>query len=493
MYTDLKRFFHHTAFYTIGNLLYRGASFLLVPLYAHRLSPAEYGTLELIYVTVFFIQVACGGGLGHAALRFYYEYDDAREKKLSISTTMLGALALGTIGCVLIMVTAPWLSTIATGGNAYVTGFRIIAITMVLEISREISLAFIRAREKSRFFIVISLIQLFVQVAANVATVVYLKMGIIGILLGNLVATFAIWVVITRFTFSECGWLFNSKKFWEILRYANPVMLSMLASSFFLSLDRYFLRAYSGLDTTGVYSLGLRIAAIMPILLVTPFTNSYGPFRFSVMKQANANQVYARALTYFAALATFVTLGISAISKEIVRLTSSPDYWDAYKIVPLLLIAGALTGVNYCLNTGVYIQKRSKQILIVTIWAGVFRVIASFWLIPKWGMLGAAVVGVLAWLYTNGHTYMAAQKLYPIDYEFGRLAKLVGAGFALGAVTFYIDLPSVWESITLKIFVVALYPFMLLLLRLYTPEEINKFKALGNRWLRVSVAKAANA
>src|SRR5438270_1613886 len=288
MYLQLRNFFRSTALYTIGSLLYRGASFLLVPLYVHKLSPSEYGTLELIVVTNTIVQTAFGAGIAHSALRFYFEYSEASERNKVISTVLLGSLAAASLGAIAMCLAAPALSSFILSTRAYALPFRLLAISMVFEVSREISLALVRAQERAGFFILTSTLQLLVQVAACLYTVVYLNLGVVGVVLGNLTANAVIWAFLTTSTVRTCGLGFDPKKLRPVLSYASPLMVSAVSWAIFQSLDRYFLNAYKGLADAGIFSLALRVATIIPVLLVTPFTNSYGPFRFSIMKQANA-------------------------------------------------------------------------------------------------------------------------------------------------------------------------------------------------------------
>src|SRR5919199_1215514 len=104
MKLELQKLSQQTVSYTFANLLYRGASFFLVPLYAHKLAASEYGTLELIVTTVYCIRSMFTSGISHAVLRFYYEYDAAEERRVHISSAFIGSLALSVTLAALIAV-----------------------------------------------------------------------------------------------------------------------------------------------------------------------------------------------------------------------------------------------------------------------------------------------------------------------------------------------------------------------------------------------------
>src|SRR5206468_3557094 len=123
--------------YTIGSLLCRGASFLLVPLYVHRLTPAEYGTLELIMVTSAIVQTAFGAGIAHSALRFYFEYKEISQKRRVISTVLIGSFAAASLGAMAMWLLAPSLSRLILSTPAYTVAFRMLGISMIFELSRK--------------------------------------------------------------------------------------------------------------------------------------------------------------------------------------------------------------------------------------------------------------------------------------------------------------------------------------------------------------------
>jgi O-antigen/teichoic acid export membrane protein len=492
MHLEIGRFLRQTTLYMAGNLLFRAASFILVPLYAHRLSAADYGRLELLTVTALIIESLLASGMSSAALRFYYESDSEEERKNVIGTTFLTALVFTAAAAALLSCFAAQMSTAVFGRADYAFPFRLTFINLVLAISNEISMAYIRARERPGLFIAVSIVQLIVQVAANVYTVVKLNMGVTGILMGNLAATMTVWAFLTGFTLWACGIRFERRLLKPILRYGNPIMISGLSASIFQSLDRYFLNAYTTLATIGAYALALRIANIPPMLLVTPFNNSYGPFRFSIMREPAAPQVYARILTYFLFAGTFAVLAIAALGEEVVRLMSAPEYWQAHRVLPLVLIPGVVKGVSYCLQTGIFIRKETKHIFYISLAAGAVNLALLAILVPRWGIYGGATAGVVASLYTMAHTWRASQKLFPVPYDYARCAKIVGVALVIGAAATNIHVARIGEAIAIKMALVGCYPVVVGLLGGYTRDELGKVRALlWNRWTKAAALRSA--
>src|SRR6185503_1899737 len=56
--------------------LLKSLSFLLVPLYAHFVAPAEFGRLELVLATVAIVDVLITAGMDGVFARFYFDRDE---------------------------------------------------------------------------------------------------------------------------------------------------------------------------------------------------------------------------------------------------------------------------------------------------------------------------------------------------------------------------------------------------------------------------------
>jgi O-antigen/teichoic acid export membrane protein len=487
---NLQRFLKHSMVYTIGNVLYRGASFLLVPLYARYLHADQYGTLEMLYTTAGVFQTLFSSGVAHAALRFYFEYDNERDKNSVISSAIIGSGVVSLIGVGILLSFAPMFSQLLFSSATNSLAFRIVFASLVIEISREINLAVVRAKEKSTLFVSMALVQLLVQVAANVYLVVYLQKGVVGILLGNFVSTLAVWTILMASTIRSCGFRFELSKLLAVWKYGYPLMLSGLSFSLLGSSDRYMLNIYSTLGAIGVYALGLRIAKIVPVLIVDPFTKSYGPYRFAIMERPRAEVVYSQVLTYFFLLAAVALLAITAFGREIVRVASSEEYWGASAVLGPLLVVGVMDGVTYCFQTAIYVKKKTKYIFYISLLSGVVNFLLNAALIPHFGIHGAAAAAALTGVGTAVITLRVAQRLLPVPYEFGRLLKIAAVTVVLALPGMLIHPHSLFVAIPFKLSLVAAFPVALTLLRLWTAEELDRFQQ-ARLWLRGKLAPHA--
>ena len=73
---SLKKLGENTAIYAIGNVGLRAASFLLIPLYTHTLSVADYGLLATLLITIQLMLIVMNMGMRTTLVRFLKEHEE---------------------------------------------------------------------------------------------------------------------------------------------------------------------------------------------------------------------------------------------------------------------------------------------------------------------------------------------------------------------------------------------------------------------------------
>src|SRR5262245_64072547 len=77
------------AVYASGMFLAKALSFLLLPLYTHYLSPADYGVIQLIEMTFEIVSIVAGARLTVGIFHFYHKAPDDRGRLGVLSTAAL--------------------------------------------------------------------------------------------------------------------------------------------------------------------------------------------------------------------------------------------------------------------------------------------------------------------------------------------------------------------------------------------------------------------
>lgn len=435
--------------YAFGNMLNRIAALLLLPIYTNYLSVAEYGALELFYVVAAVVTGFLSVGIGHATLRFYFEYDAERDRHSVVTTNLTVSLL---ITCAGVLIVGQWHETLALhvfGGPEYGRGVLIVLATLVLELSSQVSLAYLRAREYSKLFVGIMFFKLLLQLGANTYFVIYRHMGVEGVLTGNLIAVAFSWLCLTVFVLAQCGYRFEWAKAAPALKYSFPFLLSTLTALVASYADRFLINSLLGLQLLGIYALALKFSELLESLVGEPFNRSYGAFRFSIRKQKNAADIQARVVRYLFVGLSLLGMGIAYFADNLLRVMSDPSYWPAAVILPVLLIASLFKALNYPLQTGILYEKKTGHIFQIGLISAATSIVSNLLMIQWWGLAGACAAQVLTAGVVMLATNRIAQRYFKVGYDYRRLLVIAAVtlffyllSLPLADQPFYVNFPA---------------------------------------------------
>jgi len=458
---SLQNFAKHSSIYALGSIINRLGAFILLPVYTNYLTTTQYGVLELLYVTASLLTSFLGMSFSHACLRFYFEYDEADKRKQVIGTTLISSFVITGVGVVSLIPFVGDMSEFLFDTLEYQDLFYFTFLIFVLSMSNEICYAYFRAKEYSLKFIVSSTLQFIIQVATNIYTVVFLDMGIQGVLIGNLLATITIWIYLATITVKENRLTVNGEILKGIMLYTYPFILSSIAVVISANVDKYIIKSSISLGAVGIFALSQKFSMLLEELFSGPFKKNFSPFRFSIMKRDDVGHLLSKLLNYYAMGLAFFALSISFFVPDILRVMSSEEFWPAAAIVPILLFALVFEGIGYVFQTGIMYSKKTRYFMYIRVSSAILLILANVILIPLWNVEGAAISRVLIGVFAAVLTLYYSQRVHQISFEFKALFKVI---FILLFVyfAFYIVPVESWQwLIAIKISLLMFFVFLL--------------------------------
>jgi O-antigen/teichoic acid export membrane protein len=476
----MARLARHSTIYAIGGVLNRVGVFLLLPVYTSYLSVAQYGELELFYAVASVASGFLSAGLAHATLRFYFEYESERDRNAVVSTNLVLGTGLAAVGAMLLAWFRVPLSEFVFDTPAAAYGIAIVATTMVLELSTQICLGFIRAREASIFFLTIVLAKLLVQVGVNTYVVIALDGGVHGVLTGNCIAVGLGWVLAAAFTVRHCGLRVDRSKAEPVFRYSLPFVGSTLVAIVAANVDRYVIRRMLSFEALGLFALAYKFSRLLEELIGQPFSRAYGSFRFSVMHQENAAVIQARVVRLLFAVLVFAALGVQLFAADVLYWLSDESFQGAAALLLPLLVAAVTRVMSYPLQTGILVQRETRQLFWINLGDSVLYVASSVLFIYWFGIIGACIAMALTSTAVMVATDRVAQRYFAVRYEWDRLARIglitAGAFLVSSPLTGLHSL----AALSAKAAVMLVFAVALVLSDAFDDEE----RATARDWLR---------
>ncbi|HEU4389408.1 MAG TPA: polysaccharide biosynthesis C-terminal domain-containing protein, partial [Blastocatellia bacterium] len=285
----------------------------------------------------------------------------------------------------------------------------------------------------------LNIISLTFQVAAITFMLVVLHRGVEGVLIGRLAGTAFEAAVFYFAARRHLSVKFSAAETRAMVAFGFPLIFSQLSFTLFMMIDRFFLDATGKRGEVGQYALANNIVSVISVLVTVPFSQVWTVMRFSVMNEEGAEEYYSRVLTYIVLAGTFLALLVSAVGGDGILFFARRGYWPAATVVPLLALATVLDGASRVLNVGITLRKRTIFAPLVIIGALVFNVGLNFWLIPRYGIMGATISTLLSYVVFCALRFWASNLFFKVNYEWKRVFTVLAFGGCLLAGFYIVD------------------------------------------------------
>jgi len=415
MSTGKNRIVSHTSIYMIGDILRRGVSLIMLPIYTRFLTPADYGVVELLSMVLDVASILFSARVGQAVFRYYCTSNSEDEKKSIIASALLLSVLLDIIGAVIVIVLAGPLAIAVFSDIGYKHYIVLFAITMFLTPLVEIPLIYIRAQQKPWLFMAFSITKLVLQLSLNIYFIVFLEMRVEGVIYSAVISGLVMGILLTGYTLPRTGIMATKAICKSLFSFSLPLKLATLGSFYMTFGDRYILNMFTDLTQVGIYSLGYKFGFILLLLTWDPFQKSWDAEKYEIFKRPGAKPSYQKVFVYISSILILAGLCISLFTKDLLRIMADPSFLDAYKIVPVIIIAYIFQAwTRYC-SMGILLENKTMQIAYGEMVGVLVITLAYFTLIPMYGIYGAAwstVVGFAARFYW---TNLKSTQLYNME------------------------------------------------------------------------------
>lgn len=428
--TQLQRLGKHSAIYGLGGLVSRILAVLLLPLYTHYLEPADYGQIETLVALTTVLAIVLRFGISSAFFRFYFDSPRPEDRRLVLRTSFWFTMTTATVGLAALALLAGPVSTLLFGTSDASELVLASGVALWAQTNYEQLTALFRVEERSVAFVLASLANVLLTVAATVLLVVVLDEGPLGVIVGNFTGTLAVYAVLVGYRREQLGLQLDRTLLREMNRFGMPLVPSALLLWVTSFSDRLFLVKLADTTETGLYSVGVRIASAM-VLLLTAFRTAWPAFAYSIERDDEARRTYGWVLTYLVAISSWAATALALLSPWLVDWLAAPEFASASRVVGPLAFAAVAFGGYIVLAIGVGRARRTQFNWVVTGAAAAVNVILNLALIPPYGMMGAAVATVAAYVVMAGGMAWWSQRVYPVPYQWRRVAVAAGAGIGL--------------------------------------------------------------
>jgi O-antigen/teichoic acid export membrane protein len=447
-----KKLFKQTAIYGLATVLPRMFSFLLVPLYTDLLPKAEYGKVSVIFAYMIFFNVVLAYGMETSFFRFY---NKESNKKAVEETSMVSIFWTTILFLVLALLFRDNLAEWSLIDSQYIT-----YTIWILALDALVIIPFskLRVNQKPMVYAAIKIGNVLVNLILSVVFLLYIPMFIeanphgflssvyvdnfqIGyIFLANIIASLLTFVVLFP-NYVYLSWKIDTDLWKRMMRYGTPIMVAGIAFAINEQFDKILLSkllpANIAEAEVGVYSACYKLGLFM-VLYRTAYTLGIEPFFFSHAEDKNAPQTYAMVTKYFVIFGSFILLSVIVFA-DLFKLLMIRDssYWEAMKVVPLIILANFFLGIYTNLSVWYKLIDKTYIGAYISIVGAIITLALNFLLIPTMSYYGSAIATIAAYGSMMSISYYLGNKYYPIPYDLKKIGGYLSLSILFSAVSFY--------------------------------------------------------
>lgn len=448
-----KSLFKQTTIYGLATVLPRMFSFILVPIYTYYLNTAsDYGVMTVIFSYLVFMNVILSYGMETSFFRFF---SSENNKQNVVQTSTISLFWSSIVFLILALLTQNTIANLTGISSIYIT---YVIWILVLDALVVVPFSKLRINQRPVRFAVIKILNTAINLGFNLFFLILLPKLInqnqdsflnsiyvedfqVGyIFISNLIASLLTFLYFLP-NYIHITWKFDSKLWKKMMRYSLPILVAGIAFAINEHLDKILLEKILPEDIAkhevGVYGACYKLGLFM-ILYATAFRLGIEPFFFNYAKNENAPKMYANITKYFVIFGSLILLGV-IVFVDILKIImiANTTYWEAMKVVPLIILANFFLGIYHNLSVWYKLTDKTKIGAYISIIGAVLTLILNFTLIPKYSYMGSAVATLVAYGSMMIISYFLGKKYYYIPYDMKKIGIYLGVSVLLSYVYFY--------------------------------------------------------
>jgi O-antigen/teichoic acid export membrane protein len=187
------------------------------------------------------------------------------------------------------------------------------------------------------------------------------------------------------------------RKYWRFgLKFSLPIVPHGVSQVLLAQFDRIMIRSLVSDAAAGIYSLAGNIRLILTVITAS-VTEAWSTWFYGQMGKKEHGCIRTRA-TQLCGLFTILTVGLMAISPEMVLILGGKAYDSAkYVAIPMILDSYILF-IYDVIVTGEYYSKKTVYIMLGTMAAAVLNIVLNYVFILQYGFLAAAYTTLFAYV-----------------------------------------------------------------------------------------------
>ncbi|WP_229657548.1 flippase [Thermogymnomonas acidicola] len=263
-----------------------------------------------------------------------------------------------------------------------------------------------------------------------------------------------------------------------IFQYSVPVLFSSVISYGATYADRFIVAGLMSLSALGIYNFTLLVATSMGFL-VSPLNNILLPKFSEFYGEGNLENVRERSL-----LATKVitgayvpaALGVAVLSNPIMTLLAGRAYDQGADALTIIMVVGALFVSTNVMTQIIAAIRKTRVFLYSSVGSLLSNLMISIFLIPRFGMVGAATGFSSVYAVTFFVLYYFTRRTRMFRLEWKSTLKIWASSILMALAVLGVEMHTGSRVDMLPLYILlgaAIYVILFRLMRAMSPEDAS--------------------
>nr|MBK9652768.1 oligosaccharide flippase family protein [Bacteroidota bacterium] len=470
---QIKQLLSDSVVYGLTGMLNRFITMFFVPVYSRILMPADYGVMNLINIIFMAVTIIVVCGFDGATMRWYYDEKEEQKQNACFASWFWFQLMSVLLLSVVVYFCIPVFTNLVFDTDVRIL-FLIQIANLFFSILPLILQIYFRAKRNPKQYLRVALSNTVMSIGFTILFLVVLRMGIKGVFIATLISNVIISIYAIYRLRDVIKWQnLNSILTKKMLRYSLPLIPTSISYWVLNGSANFFVKHYSGISEAGLYAIGMQLGAAVA-LVTSAFQMAWSAFAFDIKDSPTAKNTYALVLTLYMIISTFMALGVSLFSREVLVILTTPPYYDAYSIGCIYAFHAISIGLAYIAFTGISIMKTTSPYARAVFISSILSLILYYMFTPLFGKVGAGFATLIGYTLIPIIVFYESQKAYPIQFNFKLAIFLfVFAALLASSIIFLKEITVL--NVCIKITLISIYGYTCyMLLKKYNQPEMEK-------------------
>lgn len=193
------------------------------------------------------------------------------------------------------------------------------------------------------------------------------------------------------------AWRYKGQVAQELLGQSWPLILSGLSIMLYMRLDQIMIGQILGDKEVGLFAAAVRISEMWYFI---PMALASSVFPTIIASKKISNAVYYERLQKFFTIMVWIAIGmavtVTMFNNMIIRLLYGVAYAESATVLSIHIWAGVFVALGVASGSWFIVEHLQKLAFYRTLFGGLVNICLNLFLIPKYGIEGAAVATVIS-------------------------------------------------------------------------------------------------